>query len=96
MVKAFTDADWGSSIDDRKSISGIMVMIANAPVVYNSRYQRTVALRTDEAEYMALSLCTQEGRWVRSMLKDLGYKQVGATEGWEDNPEAIALARNVG
>lgn len=37
-TKAFTDADWGSNIDDRRSVSG---MIGNAPVVFKSKYQRT-------------------------------------------------------
>ncbi|OWZ20060.1 polyprotein [Phytophthora megakarya] len=55
-VEAFTDADWGSNIDDRRSVSEIMLMIGNAPVVFKSKFQRTVALSSAEAEYMALSL----------------------------------------
>ena len=54
-------------------------MIGGAPVVFKSKYQRTVALRSAEAEYMAVSRCTQEVLWVRTMLKGLGYEQVGAT-----------------
>ncbi|OWY91573.1 Retrovirus-related pol Polyprotein, partial [Phytophthora megakarya] len=75
-VEAFTDADWESKIDDRRSVSGIMVMIGNAPVVFKSKFQRTVALSSAEAEYMALSL--------------------SATQIWEDNQGAIALAKNAG
>ncbi|GMF37248.1 unnamed protein product [Phytophthora fragariaefolia] len=71
-VEAFTDADWGSNTDDRRSVSGVMVMIGNGPVVFKSKYQRTVALSSAEAEYMALSLCVQEVLWTRSMLKDMG------------------------
>nr|CAI72292.1 putative polyprotein [Phytophthora infestans] len=95
-AEAFTDADWGSNIDDRRSVSGVMVMIGNAPVVFKSKYQRTVALSSAEAEYMALSLCTQEVLWTRAMLKDMGHEQVGATQVWEDNQGAIALASNAG
>lgn len=96
MVKAFTGAGWGSSIDDRRSVSGIMVMLGGAIVVHKSRYQRTVTLSTAEAECMALSLCTQEVRWVRSMLKDLGNEQVGAAEVWKNNQGAITLTSSVG
>ena len=60
-------------------------MIGGAPVFFKSKYQRTVALSSAEAEYMALSLCTQEVLWVRAMLKDLGHEQVEATLVWEDN-----------
>ena len=54
-----------------------------------------MALSTSGAKYMALSLCTREVRWVRSILKDLGQEQVGATEVREENQGAIALASNV-
>ncbi|KAE9296708.1 hypothetical protein PR003_g23685 [Phytophthora rubi] len=71
MLEAYTDADWGSNLDDRRSVSGIIIMIGGAPVVFKSKYQRTVALSSAEAEYMALILCTQEVLWTRAMLKDL-------------------------
>uniref|UniRef100_A0AAV1UBQ4 Polyprotein n=1 Tax=Peronospora matthiolae TaxID=2874970 RepID=A0AAV1UBQ4_9STRA len=93
---AYTDADWGSNIDDRRSVSGIMVIIGGAPAIYKSKYQRTVALISAEAEYMALSLCTQEVLWVRALLKDLGHEQVGATWVWEDNQGVIGPASNAG
>ncbi|POM75160.1 Polyprotein [Phytophthora palmivora] len=95
-IEAFTDADWGSNIDDRRSVSGIMIMIGNAPVVFTSKFQRTFALSSTEAEYMALRLCVQEVLWLRVMLKDMGIPQEGATQIWEDNQGAIALAKNAG
>ncbi|GMF57113.1 unnamed protein product [Phytophthora fragariaefolia] len=58
-LKAYSDADWGTNLDDRRSVSGVMVMIGNAPVVFKSKFQRTVALSSAEAEYMALSLCSR-------------------------------------
>ena len=85
MLEAYTDTDWGCNLDDRRSVSGIMIMIGSAPVVFKSKYQRTVALSSAEAEYMALSLCTQEVLWTCAMLKDLGHEQVGATQVWEYN-----------
>ncbi|GMF31993.1 unnamed protein product [Phytophthora fragariaefolia] len=95
-VEAFTDADWGSNTDDRRSVSGVMVMIGNGPVVFKSKYQRTVTLSSAEAEYMALSLYVQEVLWTRSMLKDMGKEQEDATQIWEDNQGAIVLAKNAG
>ncbi|GMF16735.1 unnamed protein product [Phytophthora lilii] len=95
-VEAYTDADWGSNLDDRRSVSGVMVMIGNGPVVFKSKFQRTVALSSAEAEYMALSLCTQEVLWTRAMLADLRKEQAAATQIWEDNQGAIALACNAG
>ncbi|KAE9212782.1 hypothetical protein PF004_g15533 [Phytophthora fragariae] len=96
VLEVYTDADWGSNLDGRRSVSGIMMMIGGAPGVFKSKYQRTVGLSSAEAEYMALSLCTQEVLWTRATLKDLGHEQVGATQVWEDNQGAIALASNAG
>ncbi|KAE8914091.1 hypothetical protein PF005_g23366 [Phytophthora fragariae] len=73
-----------------------MVMIGNAPVVFKSKFQRTVALSSAEAEYMSLSLCVQEVLWTRAMLTDMGTLQRNATTIWEDNQGAIALAQNAG
>jgi len=38
-----------------------------------------VALSTTEAEYMSLSSATQELRWLRQLLEELGFKQQAST-----------------
>jgi hypothetical protein len=45
---------------------------------------------------MALSDCVKECVWLRRLLKDMGSKQVDPTVIYEDNPGAMALAKNVG
>ncbi|KAE9279871.1 hypothetical protein PF001_g24507 [Phytophthora fragariae] len=67
-----------------------------APVVWRSMFQKTVALSSTEAEYMALSDCVKECVWMRRLLKDIGAEQVGHTVIYEDNQGAMALAKNVG
>lgn len=41
MVEAFTYADWGSDIDDRLSVSGVMIKVSNESVVFKWNFQRT-------------------------------------------------------
>ncbi|OWZ17952.1 Integrase, catalytic core protein [Phytophthora megakarya] len=76
-VKAFTDDDWVSTIDSRRSVSGIMMMIGNASVVFKSMFQRTIALSSAEADYMAISLCVQEiwedNQGAIELAKNAGY-----------------------
>ncbi|GMG17193.1 unnamed protein product [Phytophthora fragariaefolia] len=50
---AYSDADWTGNRDDRRSVSGMMVMMCGAPVVWRSTFQKTVAQSSTEAEYMA-------------------------------------------
>ncbi|KAE8977617.1 hypothetical protein PR002_g24958 [Phytophthora rubi] len=58
--------------------------------------QKTVALSSTEAEYMALINCVKECVWMRRLLKDIGAEHVGATVIYEDNQGAMALAKNIG
>ena len=64
-IKIFCDADWANDTVDRRSISGYISFLGNAPVSWSSRKQPTVALSTMEAEYMALAKTTCEVLWLR-------------------------------
>ncbi|KAE8992242.1 Retrovirus-related Pol polyprotein from transposon TNT 1-94 [Phytophthora rubi] len=96
QLEAYSDADWAGNRDDRRSVSGMLLMLCGAPVVWRSMFQKTVALSSTEAEYMALSDCVKECVWIRRLLKEIGAEQVGATVIYEDNQGAMALAKNVG
>ena len=52
----FMDADWAGSPMDRKSTSGGIFSIGSTRVSWYSRKQRSVALSSAEAEYLAASL----------------------------------------
>lgn len=95
-LTAWSDADWGSSVDTRKSSSGVLVCMAGGPVIFKSKMQRTVALSSAEAEYMAMAMCAQEVLWARSLLKEMGHQQTNPTTICEDNQSAMAIAKNAG
>ncbi|OWY93524.1 Integrase, catalytic core protein, partial [Phytophthora megakarya] len=78
-LTAYSDADWAGNRDDRRSVSGVMLMMCGAPVVWRSTFQKTVALSSTEAEYKALSECIKEAVWLRQLQKDIGAEQVDPT-----------------
>ncbi|XP_037034243.1 secreted RxLR effector protein 161-like [Bradysia coprophila] len=49
----YTDSDWASDIDKRRSCSGNFFKLSGGAVSWYSKRQQTVALSTTEAEYMA-------------------------------------------
>ena len=55
---ACTDSDWAGSPEDSKSTTGFYIKLANAVFLWNSHQQKTVALSSTEAEYMAWSNCS--------------------------------------
>ena len=61
---------------------------------WSSRRQATVAKSSTEAEYVALSMATQEAVWLRRLLSDVGLQVDTATTIYEDNQGAIDLSKN--
>ena len=67
----YSDADWAGDLADRKSTSGYVFILMGAPVSWGSKKQSSVSLSTSEAEYIALSLAIQEGKWVHRLLLEI-------------------------
>lgn len=90
------DADWGNS-EDRRSISGYCFQLSvDGPLIsWKSTKQRTVALSTCEAEYMALATATQEAKFLTQLLNSMiGCKLFSCVTLHCDNQGTLALAKN--
>jgi hypothetical protein len=96
QLKLFTDADWGNSLVDRKSISGYVSMLSGGATTWSSKKQATVALSTMEAEYIALSHATRENLWLRSLFTELDLTPSSPTPIFVDNRSAIDFTLNAG
>ena len=68
-----TDSDWAGSPEDSKSTTGFYIKLANAVFLWNLHQQKTVALSSTEAEYMALSDCSRQVIWIRNMFGEIGF-----------------------
>ena len=71
ILHGFTDSSYGNFLDDRKSCSGYIFRLGEATISWNARKQRTVALSTTEAEYMALSDAARQLIWLKNALIEL-------------------------
>lgn len=69
IVTAYSDSDWASDANDRRSFSGCAIYLNGDLVSWASKKQQTVALSSVEAEYMALSDTTREVLYVTNLLK---------------------------
>jgi len=94
VVSAFSDADWASCINSRRSVCGSIVQIGGNTVMWRSKKQTTTALSSTESEYMALTDCAKEVVWLRSLLNELDCHQDAASMIWDDNVGCIQLALN--
>jgi hypothetical protein len=108
-VDCFVDADFGGlfGVEDphdpvcAKSRTGYVIMLANCPLVWASKLQSTIALSTQNAEYVALSQSLRELVSIRELLLDLvGTLGIGTdiqfstkSKAFEDNAAALQFAR---
>ena len=69
---AFTDSDWASDKISRRSQTGYFFQLAGASFAWQSWAQKTVALSSTKAKYMALSDCSRQVVWIKSLLSELG------------------------
>lgn len=93
---AYTDADWGSNPNDRKSISGNIFLMANGPISWSSKKQPTVALSSMEAKYMAESQAARHAIWLRTLFTELQLPYSEPTTINADNQSAIDYSSNSG
>lgn len=88
-----TDADWGSCQIDRKSYTGYCFEFAGSVISWESKKQRSVALSTAEAEYMALTEAAKEAIHLKQLGNDLGSSLTTVTI-FSDNQPAKSLTEN--
>ena len=62
------DADWTSSISNRRSTSGFMFSLRSVAISWSSKKQLIVALSSIEAEYRDAAMATCEVACDRSYL----------------------------
>src|ERR1700744_3282206 len=81
---ANSDSDHASDPDSRRSQTGYVLKLAKGLVSWSSYLQKTVALTSTEAEYMALSDCCRQVRWIINLLGEIGFLRVRGSR-WCDN-----------
>ncbi|PNY11875.1 hypothetical protein L195_g008495 [Trifolium pratense] len=66
-IAGFSDADWATSVDDRKSMAGQCFFLGETLVSWSSRKQKVVSRSSTESEYRALADLAAEIAWTRSL-----------------------------
>ncbi|GKB38519.1 retrovirus-related pol polyprotein from transposon TNT 1-94, partial [Tanacetum coccineum] len=92
-LTAYADADHAGCQDSRRSTSGSAQFLGDRLVSWSSKKQRSTAISTTEAEYIAMSGCCAQILWMRSQLKDYSFL-FNKIPLYCDNKSAIALSCN--
>ncbi|GJT38492.1 retrovirus-related pol polyprotein from transposon TNT 1-94 [Tanacetum coccineum] len=92
-LTAYADADHAGCQDTRRSTSGSAQFLGDKLVSWSSKKQKSTAISTTEAEYIAMSGCCAQILWMRSQLTDYGFA-FNNIPLYCDNKSAIALCCN--
>ena len=93
QIKVFSDADFANNKSDRKSFSGLVILLASGPIEWRCKKQTVVATSTKHAEYIAMAVATQECLWLKNVLLDLGFSnKYDQPCIFADNVSALSLA----
>ena len=92
---AFADSPYAPRNDDRRSVSGGVVMCCGGPVRWFSRTQKAISLSSSEAEYIAMGECVKDVLFLQQIMNFIrpGAEFEPVTV-YEDNSDAIHLANN--
>ncbi|MBW0461131.1 hypothetical protein O181_000846 [Austropuccinia psidii MF-1] len=90
-IIGISDADWGGSKECR-SFSGSLIYYQGA-IGWRSHKQKVVALSSAEAEYNALTECSQDLLWLKQLIHKISTIKCSGTL-FSDNQSAIAIASN--
>lgn len=91
---AYTDSDFAGDLNDRKSTSGFVFLLAEGAVSWALKKQRVVTLSTNEAEYIVTASCACQYIWLMRLLKKLGHKVEEHSLMYCDNSSTIQLSKH--
>ncbi|KAJ0455004.1 putative RNA-directed DNA polymerase [Helianthus annuus] len=90
----YSDSSFGTDKDDGRGTSGTIFYLSNNVITWSSQKQRTVALSSCEAEFMAATAGACQALWLRNLLSEISGSEAQCVKLMVDNEGAIALIKN--
>ena len=93
-LKTYTDADWGSCLDTRRSTYGFCMFLGTALIAWKSKKQDVASHSSAESEYRAMSVAVKEVVWIANLCRELQAPQDKPIAFFCDSTAAIHIANN--
>ena len=87
----FCDVAHANDLQNRRSTTAIVFKFMGGAIIYKSKTQSLTAGSSTEAEFIAAHSAGKVAQYLRFLLKDLGYEQLGPTPIYIDNLPALRM-----
>ncbi|KRY92483.1 Retrovirus-related Pol polyprotein from transposon TNT 1-94 [Trichinella pseudospiralis] len=103
FLKGYSDADYAGDVTTRRSHTGVVCICAGGAVLWHSQKQKSVALSTTEAEYVAASEAAKDMMWLMTLFAEvtevkqkpiLFVDNMGAVK-FSNNPEFYKRSKHI-
>ena len=88
-ITAYLDADHARDVVTRRSVTGILILLNNAPICWVTKRQRTVETSTYGSELVAARIATELVMELRYQLRMLGVPIDGPSMMYGDNQSVV-------
>ena len=95
-VQGYTDSDFMSDTDDRKSTSDLVFQCNSGTISWKNFKQLIIVDSIIEVEYITASETAKKGFWFKKFITELGVMPSDVVPLFYDNNNAIALLSNRG
>ncbi|KAL0438883.1 UNVERIFIED_CONTAM: Retrovirus-related Pol polyprotein from transposon RE2 [Sesamum latifolium] len=94
QLQAFSDSDWASCPDTRKSVTGYCIFLGDSLISWKTKKQATVSRSSAEAEYRSMGSTVCELLWISYILAEFGVSIASPIPFYCDNKAAIHITEN--
>jgi Reverse transcriptase (RNA-dependent DNA polymerase) len=92
IISAFVDANHAGNVVTRRSHTGLIIFVQNAPIIFYSKRQNTVEAATFGSEFVALRICKELIVALRYKLRMFGIPVDGPANVFCDNRGVVKNA----
>jgi hypothetical protein len=94
LLSGWADADYGTSLVSKKSMSGYVICFHNNPISWKTKKQPVVAQSTTKAEFIAINKCAKQLRWMSNLITSLEIK-IEIPIIYNNNAGAVIITKDV-